>query len=339
MLVVTVSLGRVTGQDREPVDITRPLNLISSLRTRRIDTVVCGGISRATRELLAADDLAVIENVACSVDRVVAAIADGLLRPGYGFDTDPVPGPSGAMSSGETVASGPGRSGTAAVNCLNCLNRVCVRGETCEAARPVPMGSLPADVHRMLEAATDIEAEEERQLCRLAELVYFCFEMRFHRVGIAYCDDLREPARILAGVLGRSFETVPVCCKFGGPPDLASADDATEARGPSAVPPITCSPVAQAALLNRAGTDLNVIVGLCMGADCVFARESDAPVTTLFVKDRSLANNPIGAVYSEYHLRESVASARPRSGSETVRDLPAAHHDLSATSPGREETS
>ena len=63
-------------------------------------------------------------------------------------------------------------------------------------------------------------------------------------------------------------------------------------------------------MLNQAGTELNVIVGLCMGADCVFARDSQAPVTTLFVKDRSLANNPIGAVYSEYYLRESVTTAR-----------------------------
>ena len=54
-----------------------------------------------------------------------------------------------------------------------------------------------------------------------------------------------------------------------------------------------------------------MIVGLCMGADCVFTARSEAPVTTLFVKDRSLANNPIGAVYSEYYLRESVTTARP----------------------------
>jgi uncharacterized metal-binding protein len=33
-------------------------------------------------------------------------------------------------------------------------------------------------------------------------------------------------------------------------------------------------------------------------------------VTTLFVKDRSLANNPIAALYSEYYLRESLARAR-----------------------------
>jgi uncharacterized metal-binding protein len=46
-----------------------------------------------------------------------------------------------------------------------------------------------------------------------------------------------------------------------------------------------------------------------MGADCIFSRFSDAPVTTLFVKDRSLANNPIGAVYSDYYLKEGIQTA------------------------------
>jgi uncharacterized metal-binding protein len=38
--------------------------------------------------------------------------------------------------------------------------------------------------------------------------------------------------------------------------------------------------------------------------DCLFAGESRAPVTTIFVKDKSLANNPIGAVYSHYYLKD-----------------------------------
>ena len=44
------------------------------------------------------------------------------------------------------------------------------------------------------------------------------------------------------------------------------------------------------------------------------AEASDAPVSTLFVKDRSLANNPIGALYSDYYLQEArrtAAGSRP----------------------------
>ena len=58
--------------------------------------------------------------------------------------------------------------------------------------------------------------------------------------------------------------------------------------------------------LFLAGVLPGVVVGLCIGADCLFDRASEAPVTHLFVKDRSLANNPIGALYSEHYLRESA---------------------------------
>jgi uncharacterized metal-binding protein len=54
----------------------------------------------------------------------------------------------------------------------------------------------------------------------------------------------------------------------------------------------------QAKLLNRENTDLNVITGLCVGHDSMFIKHSDAPVTYLVVKDRVLAHNPVGALYT-----------------------------------------
>jgi uncharacterized metal-binding protein len=341
MLVVTLARGRITTQDRVPLDITNPLNLLSGLRTRRVDTLVCGGIGPQAREMLAGEDIGVIDNVACSADEVLSAIAAGRLRSDYGFGAESRSAPGRPALSAVPVAQREAAEvdGKSRIDCLACRNRVCLRGETCAAAL---LGSAPrvtADAHRMLEAATDISTEEERQLCRLAELVYFCLEMQFRRIGIAFCEDLREPAQVLYGVLGRSFETVPVCCKAGGPPGGETQHDAERPGPASVVPPVTCNPVAQARLLNRAGTELNVIVGLCMGADCVFTRESDAPVTTLFVKDRSLANNPIGAVYSEYYLRESVTTARPWPTSDGTGHQAASHHRLSENHSAREELS
>ena len=68
--------------------------------------------------------------------------------------------------------------------------------------------------------------------------------------------------------------------------------------------PAPCNPLAQAEILNQFDSQLNIIVGLCVGVDCVFTEASRAPVTTLFVKDKMLANNPIGAMYSDYYLAE-----------------------------------
>ena len=64
-----------------------------------------------------------------------------------------------------------------------------------------------------------------------------------------------------------------------------------------------CSPVGQAALLAKAGTQLNVVIGLCVGHDSLFFMHSKAPATVLIAKDRVLAHNPAGALYSRYIRR------------------------------------
>ncbi|MEM3507143.1 MAG: DUF1847 domain-containing protein [Candidatus Bathyarchaeia archaeon] len=70
-----------------------------------------------------------------------------------------------------------------------------------------------------------------------------------------------------------------------------------------------CNPVLQAQLLNNAGTDINIIVGLCVGHDMLFTMYSKALVTTLIVKDRLLGHNPVIALYSNYH-KEVIKSQK-----------------------------
>jgi len=161
--------------------------------------------------------------------------------------------------------------------------------------------------------ARDVSSEEDRQLCRVAELVYFCLGMKFRRIGVAYCIDLMEPAGILTGLLRRFFDVFPVCCKVGG----VKVDDPLTGVGNhhtgTASSCIACNPAGQAKVLNDLNTDLNVIVGLCMGVDCLFSQGSQAPATVLFVKDKSLVNNPIGAIYSDYYLNEVTRTPTPES--------------------------
>ena len=45
-------------------------------------------------------------------------------------------------------------------------------------------------------------------------------------------------------------------------------------------------------------TDLNVIIGLCVGHDSLFIKYSKALVTTLITKDRVLGHNPAAALYT-----------------------------------------
>jgi uncharacterized metal-binding protein len=280
------------------VTIRSPVELLDAVLEHGVERLVCGGVSREVREALAAQDVAIVENVACSAGEVLAALNAGSLCPGYGFG--PLPGPAGE--------SAPARAqrGPVPIDCLTCQDRVCLRGggEACPGVPGPAVSPPPRGLGHLLEAATDIAREEERTLCRVSELVYLCLEMQFERVGIAFCQDLLEPTRILAGVLRRFFEVVPVWCKIGGGGGGADDDQSS------------CNPLGQAAALNAARTHINVVVGLCVGADCLFNRASEAPVTHLFVKDRSLANNPIGALYSEHYLRESTHPDSRRGATE-----------------------
>jgi uncharacterized metal-binding protein len=51
-------------------------------------------------------------------------------------------------------------------------------------------------------------------------------------------------------------------------------------------------------VMNAEGTGLNMIVGLCVGHDSLFIKHSKALVTCLVAKDRVLAHNPVGAIYT-----------------------------------------
>ena len=98
-----------------------------------------------------------------------------------------------------------------------------------------------------------------------------------------------------------------VCCKAGSIDKLElGLTEANKVRPDTFEP--ACNPVAQAKLLNRAQTDMNVIVGLCVGHDMLFNKHSEAPVTTMVVKDRVAGHNPVSVLYGQnfYYKRLQV---------------------------------
>lgn len=316
LLLITVKRRRLVQQSAVRLDGATWMDLARLFADERVDTLVCGGISRSSRASIESQEVEVIDNVAGTAEEVVAAVLDGELRPGFGIAVqDSVqaaplmsarPGGSedaAAAQPGTATESGATRT-PALLDCLACRDRVCLRAEACPHLSP-RRSVVGGRYEKTLEAAWDVACEDERTLCRLAELVYFALEMGYTRLGVAFCVDLLEPASVLTGVLRRFFEVVPVCCKVrgiteGGPLAAEGRQSRAAEDGRTAV----CDPVGLAAVLNAAGTDLNILVGLCVGVDGVLSRESRAPTTTVFVKDKSLANNPVGAVYSHYHLED-----------------------------------
>lgn len=293
ILLVTMRNQRILSKDVVTLDTDHPVDLPKALLSLRLDTLVCGGISRETKKALLARSIHIIDNVACTIEEALKALESNALKPGFGFLLSPaVPGEPGIVADQGVALS--------QMDCIECHDRVCLNGLACPPMKGMAVPDADGLMSAMLDAAADVSMEQERTLCRISELVYFSLEMNYKKIGIAFCADLLEQAGILAQLLRRQFSVFPVICKAGG----ATLDDpyAENDRRRSGL--VACNPVAQAEILNRIDTDLNVIVGLCMGVDCLFSKASRAPVTTLFVKDKSLANNPIGALYSEYYLKE-----------------------------------
>ncbi len=134
---------------------------------------------------------------------------------------------------------------------------------------------------------------------RVEDTVAFAKLMGYRRLGIATCLGLLEESRQLTAILlGQGFEVPSVCCKAGSIDKLELGLTEADKVRPGGFEP-ACNPIAQARLLNAAGTHLNLIVGLCVGHDALFNKHSAAPVTTLVVKDRVTGHNPVAVLYGQ----------------------------------------
>jgi uncharacterized metal-binding protein len=57
-------------------------------------------------------------------------------------------------------------------------------------------------------------------------------------------------------------------------------------------------------IINKAGVDLAVMLGLCIGHDTLFIKYCNVPLTVIAVKDRVFGHNPLAALYlSESYYR------------------------------------
>ena len=145
---------------------------------------------------------------------------------------------------------------------------------------------------------------------RVEDTIAFAKLMDYRKIGIATCIGLLEETHRLVDVLkAQGFEPMSICCKTGSIDKLELGLDEEDKIRPSTYEP-ACNPVAQARLLNRASTDMNVIVGLCVGHDILFTKYSDAPVTTLVVKDRVTGHNPVSVLYGQNFYYKRLQSQR-----------------------------
>lgn len=144
---------------------------------------------------------------------------------------------------------------------------------------------------------------------RVEDTIAFARLMGWKRIGIATCIGLLEESRRLEEILrAQGLEPVSVCCKVGSVDKESLGVPDREKVRPGTFEP-ACNPIAQARILNELGTQLNLVVGLCVGHDILFARHSGAPVSTLVVKDRVTGHNPAAVLYGQGFYYKRLAKA------------------------------
>lgn len=148
--------------------------------------------------------------------------------------------------------------------------------------------------NRVTIASAEVEYENYCRMTRIEEIMEFAVKIDAKKLGIATCVGLINEARTAAKIFrAHGFEVFGVGCKIGAQPKTSVGIDARcEAVGKN-----MCNPIMQAKVLNKEKTDLNIVIGLCVGHDSMFYKYSDALCTTLVTKDRVLAHNPVGALY------------------------------------------
>lgn len=135
---------------------------------------------------------------------------------------------------------------------------------------------------------------------RMVEIYEFCKKMGYKRLGLAFCSGLRNEAAVVERILSnQGFEVVSVICKVGGrdksgigiPEEekIYPKEDGHESM---------CNPIGQAMICNAEKTDFNIVLGLCVGHDSMFLKNSEAMCTILAVKDRVTGHNPLAPIYT-----------------------------------------
>ncbi len=193
--------------------------------------------------------------------------------------------------------------------CSYCPSKSCIFAELDKAPQFCPTVNRTELIE---EAKSKLQDSENRKMaCDVArtwkqlgkltrgeETMMYAKLRDYQKLGLAFCVGLSDEARLLTNVLlNEGFEVIAVSCMCGS---LCSDDVGLpeEDKIVAGFRQPMCNPIGQAMMLDAEECHLNILLGLCVGDDTLFIKHSKAPVTVLAVKDRVLANNPLGVLYT-----------------------------------------
>lgn len=210
------------------------------------------------------------------------------------------------------------------VLCSYCARRYCYTGDVSQAPEFCPTVNKP----EVMKAAREKLSEPQNQAMaqdvarawkaktrptRIERTAEYARLRGYKKLGLAFCAGLLKEAELLTNyLLNELFDVTAVCCMCGA----ISSDDIRlpeeDKVAPAGSRQAMCNPITQALVLNSENCDFNIILGLCVGDDTLFIQHSEAPVTLLAAKDRDLAHNPLGALYTAHSGYSRLNVRRPK---------------------------
>ncbi|MBP3780096.1 MAG: DUF1847 domain-containing protein [Selenomonas sp.] len=189
-------------------------------------------------------------------------------------------------------------------DCANCPSHACyTKGVNCTGiARETILSAYDEQERQIMKAAAYVEGTFYSNITRLQETAEFAKAMGYKKLGMAFCIGLNAEAKYIARYYRQQgFDFYSVCCKTCS---FNKKELGLKQVKPELDHEAMCNPKMQAKLLADKDVELFISCGLCVGHDTLFNSACPGPVTTLAVKDRLLAHNPLGAIYSRYWKRK-----------------------------------
>ena len=178
------------------------------------------------------------------------------------------------------------------MDCTKCKLKGCRKGSPCTDNSGAYLDDYLNDDNReYIKAASGlIDNGRAGTLSRLEEIAEYAKFSGYKKLGVAYCYGLEKYAAELKKYFSSSgLETVFVSCTVDGVTEGSVDPDKTSST-------VSCNPLGQAAVLNKSGVKLTLLMGLCLGHDILLQKHLDMDFTTFVVKDRVYGHNPLQAL-------------------------------------------
>ncbi len=178
------------------------------------------------------------------------------------------------------------------MDCTKCKQKGCRSGRPCVDESGEYLERYLNGENREIVKASSKLVDDGRAgtLSRLEEIAEYAALRGYNKLGVAYCYGLEKYAERLKIFFDRrGIKAVFVSCTVDGVTESRIDPDKTNSV-------VSCNPIGQANVLNKAGVELTLLMGLCLGHDILLQKHLNMDFTTFAVKDRVYDHAPLRAL-------------------------------------------